>query len=167
MHCFSSQGRDLNEAGYSKHIFSGEEVTAKVASQKPRVRTVQRRVGVGGGGGGLVPDCNESHPDIFSLKDKICLTMFLFLPLSFTQTFFSLSVKIQFPFFLLYLLTSCPLCLPCPTPSLYPHPSPHLHPSPWVVFATQFGKCNSILIIINIYHVCEHVVFSCAINLPC
>lgn len=37
-----------------------------------------------------------------------------------------------------------------------PPPFPQSH-TPWVMFATQFGKCNSILIIINIYHVCEHV----------
>ncbi len=44
--------------------------------------------------------------------------------------------------------------------SLFPHPlSLHVPLScpPWVMFATQFGKCKLVLIIINIYHVCENV----------
>lgn len=42
-------------------------------------------------------------------------------------------------------------------PPFFPLLPPLSIPTPWVMFATQFGKCNSILIIINIYHVCEHV----------
>lgn len=50
--------------------------------------------------------------------------------------------------------------------SLFLYPRPRLPPlslylplscPPWVMFATQFGKCKLVLIIINIYHVCENV----------